>query len=134
MVKFIDFGEVWFLRKSVARVATIVGGHRFSHASSLIHRHFKCVLGVQQTNQLPYVAKVDLVWQLGVDICGTASRVDHTMDALRTNHSAVNDIEWCAKTLNDALQTQCCAMVRDVTERFVTAMRTICLSSLEVVH
>ncbi|GFU39293.1 uncharacterized protein TNCV_3811371 [Trichonephila clavipes] len=28
----------------------------------------------------------------------------------------------------------CCAMVRDVTERSVTAMRTFCLSSREVVH
>ncbi|GFV49725.1 uncharacterized protein TNCV_1792931 [Trichonephila clavipes] len=28
----------------------------------------------------------------------------------------------------------CCAMVRDVTERSVTAMRTICLPSREVVH
>ncbi|PRD34616.1 UNVERIFIED_CONTAM: hypothetical protein NCL1_14049 [Trichonephila clavipes] len=28
----------------------------------------------------------------------------------------------------------CCATVRDETERSVTAMRTICLSSREVVH
>ncbi|GFT91324.1 uncharacterized protein TNCV_2169071 [Trichonephila clavipes] len=28
----------------------------------------------------------------------------------------------------------CCAMVRDVTQRSVTAMRTICLPSREVVH
>ncbi|GFW88138.1 HTH_48 domain-containing protein [Trichonephila clavipes] len=36
------------------------------HASVLIERGFGCVLGVQQTKQLPHVAKVDLVWQLGV--------------------------------------------------------------------
>ncbi|GFW29176.1 hypothetical protein TNCV_4132521 [Trichonephila clavipes] len=32
------------------------------HASALIQRDFGCVLGAQQTKQLPYVAKVDLVW------------------------------------------------------------------------
>ncbi|GFX12507.1 hypothetical protein TNCV_2930011 [Trichonephila clavipes] len=36
------------------------------HALALIQRDFGCVLGVQQTKQLPHVAKVDLVWQLGV--------------------------------------------------------------------
>ncbi|GFT58844.1 hypothetical protein TNCV_184991 [Trichonephila clavipes] len=36
------------------------------HASALIQRDFGCVLGIQQTKQLPHVAKVDLVWQLGV--------------------------------------------------------------------
>ncbi|GFT43915.1 hypothetical protein TNCV_1183461 [Trichonephila clavipes] len=36
------------------------------HASALIQRGFGCVLGVQQTKQLPHVAKVDLMWQLGV--------------------------------------------------------------------
>ncbi|GFY11944.1 hypothetical protein TNCV_4974441 [Trichonephila clavipes] len=35
------------------------------HASALIQRGFGCVLGVQQTKQLPHVAKVDLVWQKG---------------------------------------------------------------------
>ncbi|GFU76174.1 uncharacterized protein TNCV_1081231 [Trichonephila clavipes] len=35
------------------------------HASSLIQRDFGCVLGVQQTKQLPHVAKVDLVRHLG---------------------------------------------------------------------
>ncbi|GFU90429.1 hypothetical protein TNCV_3948591 [Trichonephila clavipes] len=30
-------------------------------ASALIQRDFGCVLGVQQTKQLPHVAKVDLV-------------------------------------------------------------------------
>ncbi|GFU50326.1 hypothetical protein TNCV_301591 [Trichonephila clavipes] len=36
------------------------------HASALIQRDFGYVLGAQQTKQLPHVAKVDLVWQLGV--------------------------------------------------------------------
>ncbi|GFV27470.1 hypothetical protein TNCV_3607861 [Trichonephila clavipes] len=36
------------------------------HASALIQRDFGCILGVQQTKQLPHVAKVDLVWQIGV--------------------------------------------------------------------
>ncbi|GFV49018.1 hypothetical protein TNCV_5065021 [Trichonephila clavipes] len=35
-------------------------------ATALVQRDFGCVLGVQQTKQLPHVAKVDLVWQLGV--------------------------------------------------------------------
>ncbi|GFU02141.1 uncharacterized protein TNCV_533491 [Trichonephila clavipes] len=50
------------------------------------------------------------------------------MVVLRTDNSAVNGVEWYAQTLNDALQTQC-AVVRDMTERSVNAMRTICLSS-----
>ncbi|GFX53292.1 hypothetical protein TNCV_362851 [Trichonephila clavipes] len=66
MIKFIDFCEVWFLPESVARVATIVGDHRCPHTSALIQRDFGCVLGVQQTKQLPHVVKVDLVWQLEV--------------------------------------------------------------------
>ncbi|GFV25439.1 hypothetical protein TNCV_1147091 [Trichonephila clavipes] len=36
------------------------------HASALNQRDFGCVLGVQQTKQLPHGAKVDLVWKLGV--------------------------------------------------------------------
>ncbi|GFW88967.1 hypothetical protein TNCV_2684011 [Trichonephila clavipes] len=36
------------------------------HTSALIQKDFGCVLGVQQTKQLPHVVKVDLVWQLGV--------------------------------------------------------------------
>ncbi|GFY20095.1 hypothetical protein TNCV_2147881 [Trichonephila clavipes] len=36
------------------------------HASALIQRDFRCVLGVQQTKKLPHVAKIDLVWQLGM--------------------------------------------------------------------
>ncbi|GFW84220.1 uncharacterized protein TNCV_4878831 [Trichonephila clavipes] len=38
------------------------------HASVLIQRDFGCVLGVQQTKQLPHIAKVDLVWQLGCNL------------------------------------------------------------------
>ncbi|GFS58662.1 hypothetical protein TNCV_4518201 [Trichonephila clavipes] len=38
------------------------------HASSLIQRDVGCVLGVQQTKQLPYVAKVNLVWHLGCNL------------------------------------------------------------------
>ncbi|GFU10597.1 hypothetical protein TNCV_1772771 [Trichonephila clavipes] len=44
------------------------------------------------------------------DVCGSASRVDQAMDVLRTDHFAVNGVEWCAQTLNDALQTQCAAL------------------------
>ncbi|GFV36282.1 uncharacterized protein TNCV_2233291 [Trichonephila clavipes] len=36
------------------------------HASALVQRNFGSVLGVQQTKLLPHVAKLDLVWQLGV--------------------------------------------------------------------
>ncbi|GFW95591.1 hypothetical protein TNCV_1722891 [Trichonephila clavipes] len=32
------------------------------------------------------------------------------MDVLRTDYSAVNGVEWYAKTLNDALQTQCAVL------------------------
>ncbi|GFT21567.1 transposable element Tc1 transposase [Trichonephila clavipes] len=39
---------------------------RLPHASALIQRDFVCVLGVQQTKQLPHVAKVVRVWQLGL--------------------------------------------------------------------
>ncbi|GFV14071.1 uncharacterized protein TNCV_525471 [Trichonephila clavipes] len=35
------------------------------HASALIQSDFGCVLGVQKTKQLPHVAKVDLVCNLG---------------------------------------------------------------------
>ncbi|GFV64149.1 hypothetical protein TNCV_3206571 [Trichonephila clavipes] len=52
------------LSVSLAGVATIVGDHRCHTA--LIQRGFGCVLGVQQTKQLPHIVKVDLVWQLGV--------------------------------------------------------------------
>ncbi|GFT57156.1 hypothetical protein TNCV_1691761 [Trichonephila clavipes] len=60
------------LRRSVvpARVSSHSSHHCWKsplpHASALIQRDFGCVLGVQQTKQLPHVAKVDLVWQLGV--------------------------------------------------------------------
>ncbi|GFU40151.1 hypothetical protein TNCV_5092901 [Trichonephila clavipes] len=39
-----------------------------------------------------------------------------------------------ADTESCVADSMCCAMVRDVTERSVTAMRTICLSSREVMH
>ncbi|GFX54479.1 hypothetical protein TNCV_1586641 [Trichonephila clavipes] len=32
------------------------------------------------------------------------------MDVLKTDHSAVNGVEWYAQTLNDALQTQCAVL------------------------
>ncbi|GFY35820.1 hypothetical protein TNCV_4841961 [Trichonephila clavipes] len=73
MTKFIDFCEVWFLPESVARVVAAVisnnGGHCWRSlpiTSALIQKDFGCVPRVLQTKQLPYVAKVDLVWQLGV--------------------------------------------------------------------
>ncbi|GFU92113.1 hypothetical protein TNCV_1659451 [Trichonephila clavipes] len=40
----------------------------------------------------------------GGDVCGFASRVDQVMDVLRTNHSAVNGVEWYAQTLNDVFR------------------------------
>ncbi|GFW42793.1 hypothetical protein TNCV_473831 [Trichonephila clavipes] len=36
------------------------------HASALVQRDFRCVLGVQQTKQIPHVARVNLLRQLGV--------------------------------------------------------------------
>ncbi|GFX97913.1 hypothetical protein TNCV_4905641 [Trichonephila clavipes] len=63
MIKFIDFCEVQFLPESVTRVADISGDHCCPYASALIQRDFGCVLRVQQTNQLPHDAKVDLVLQ-----------------------------------------------------------------------
>ncbi|GFY34157.1 uncharacterized protein TNCV_2504601 [Trichonephila clavipes] len=38
------------------------------HALALIQRDFGCVLGVQQTKQLPHVAKTDLMWPLGCNL------------------------------------------------------------------
>ncbi|GFY05484.1 hypothetical protein TNCV_218661 [Trichonephila clavipes] len=35
------------------------------HNTAFIQRDFVCVPEVQQTKQLPHVAKLDLVWQLG---------------------------------------------------------------------
>ncbi|GFV37419.1 hypothetical protein TNCV_3174531 [Trichonephila clavipes] len=32
------------------------------------------------------------------------------MNVLRTDHSAVNGVEWYAQSLNDALQTQCAVL------------------------
>ncbi|GFT53240.1 hypothetical protein TNCV_4233361 [Trichonephila clavipes] len=37
-------------------------------------------------------------------------KVDQAVDVLRTDHSAVNGIEWYVQTLNDALQTQCAVL------------------------
>ncbi|GFS80074.1 hypothetical protein TNCV_2988521 [Trichonephila clavipes] len=65
MIQFIHFCEVWFLPESVARVAAIVGDHR-CHTPWHPFKETGCVLGVQQTKQLPHVTKVDLVLQLGV--------------------------------------------------------------------
>ncbi|GFY27451.1 hypothetical protein TNCV_2070711 [Trichonephila clavipes] len=70
----------WHLRKSriLALVSNVVPTRISSqssrhcwksplpHVSALIQRDFGYVLGVQQTKQLPHVAKVDLVSQLGV--------------------------------------------------------------------
>ncbi|GFT22113.1 RNase H domain-containing protein [Trichonephila clavipes] len=63
----LDFLKVYeFLPEAVARVAAIVGDSSLPHASALTQRDLGCVLGVQQTKQLPHVAIVDLVWELGV--------------------------------------------------------------------
>ena len=32
------------------------------------------------------------------------------MDVLRTDHSAVNGVEWYAQTLDDAVQTECAVL------------------------
>ncbi|GFT55425.1 hypothetical protein TNCV_3189321 [Trichonephila clavipes] len=50
---------------------------------------------------------------------------DQAMDVLRTDHYAVNGGEWCDT------DSMCWVTVRDVTERSITALRTICLSSRE---
>ena len=80
MIKFIDFCEVWFLPKSVARVAAIVG----DHASALVQRDFGCVLGVQQTMQLPRVAIV--AWVPYHTLPGVAAG-----DVIWVNHRATMD-------------------------------------------
>ncbi|GFV00122.1 uncharacterized protein TNCV_4057931 [Trichonephila clavipes] len=58
MIKFIDFYEVWF---PPARISSRGSHHCWRsplpHASALIQREFGCVLGVQQTKQLPHVGK-----------------------------------------------------------------------------
>ncbi|GFT03431.1 uncharacterized protein TNCV_2985921 [Trichonephila clavipes] len=68
MIKFIDFCEVWFR----ARISNQSSHHCWRsplpHASALIQRDFGCVLGVQQTKQLPHIVKVDLVGQLGYNL------------------------------------------------------------------
>ncbi|GFU44242.1 hypothetical protein TNCV_2151961 [Trichonephila clavipes] len=65
-----------FRRKSCvvpARISSQSNRHGWRsplpHASALIQGDFGCVLGVQQTKQLPHVAKVVLVWQLGCYLC-----------------------------------------------------------------
>ncbi|GFX77590.1 uncharacterized protein TNCV_1752011 [Trichonephila clavipes] len=65
MIKFIDFCEVWFLPESVARVAAIVGDHRCHTPRHRFKETLDVFLGVQQNKQVPHVAKVDVVWQLG---------------------------------------------------------------------
>ncbi|GFT14914.1 retrovirus-related Pol polyprotein from transposon 297 [Trichonephila clavipes] len=60
----------WISNVVPARISSQSSHHCWrsplAHASALIQREFGCVLGVQQTKQLPHVAKVDLVGQLGV--------------------------------------------------------------------
>ncbi|GFU98605.1 hypothetical protein TNCV_3654361 [Trichonephila clavipes] len=46
---------------------------------------------------------------------------------MRTDHSALNDVEWYAQTLNDALQTQCAVL------RFISAAGDI-VQSLQFTH
>ncbi|GFU73440.1 hypothetical protein TNCV_3052241 [Trichonephila clavipes] len=57
---------------SPARICSRSSRHcwrsQLPHASELIQREFGCVLGVQQTKQLPHVAKGDLMWQLGCNL------------------------------------------------------------------
>ncbi|GFV13738.1 uncharacterized protein TNCV_2500721 [Trichonephila clavipes] len=66
MIKFIDFFEVWFLPESVARVAAIIGDHRLHTPQHWSKETLDVFLGYSRPKQLPHVAKVDLVWQLGV--------------------------------------------------------------------
>ncbi|UYV78482.1 hypothetical protein LAZ67_16001693 [Cordylochernes scorpioides] len=50
------------------------------------------------------------------------------MDVLRTDHSAVNGVEWYAHTLDDALQNEC-AMLREIVShvgRNETTVMRIC--------
>ncbi|GFS62050.1 uncharacterized protein TNCV_2593111 [Trichonephila clavipes] len=56
MIKFIDFCEVWFSPRMSGNPG--VGDHTVTFGIDL--RDVGCVLGVQQTKQLPHVAKVDL--------------------------------------------------------------------------
>ncbi|GFU22846.1 hypothetical protein TNCV_4965941 [Trichonephila clavipes] len=55
--------------ENLREISTKSNRHRWrsplTQASALIQRDFGCVLRVQQTKQLPHVAKVDLLWQLG---------------------------------------------------------------------
>ncbi|GFX85952.1 hypothetical protein TNCV_2473541 [Trichonephila clavipes] len=71
----------------------------------------------------------------GGDVCGSAvkGRPSNERLAYRTlyytcRRMVLAGTEWC---ITDSM---CCATVPDVTERSVTAMRIIFLSSREVVH
>ncbi|GFY24585.1 uncharacterized protein TNCV_1016311 [Trichonephila clavipes] len=70
-------------------------------------------------------------------------KVDQAMDVLRTDHSAVNGVEWYAQTLNDALQTQCAvrrsldqlrfriALARPLTNGYSSRKRKGCPASFQ---
>ncbi|GFV97685.1 hypothetical protein TNCV_2312721 [Trichonephila clavipes] len=72
LINYEDGQEARFFKSGVvpARISSQSSHHCWRsplpRTSALIQRDFGCVLGVQQTKQLPPVAKVDLVWQLGV--------------------------------------------------------------------
>ncbi|GFW19551.1 uncharacterized protein TNCV_1604431 [Trichonephila clavipes] len=71
----------------------------------------RCV--ISQLRQLHSILPLTSIFHStigGGDVCGSASRVDQAMDILRTDHPAVNDVEWYAQTLNDSLQTQCAVL------------------------
>ncbi|GFY16589.1 hypothetical protein TNCV_736161 [Trichonephila clavipes] len=77
------------------------------------HRGVADRYGTRQQRQLHSILPPTSFFHLtisGGDVCGSASRVDQAMDVLRTDHSAVNCVEWYAQTLNDALQTQCAVL------------------------
>ncbi|GFU70223.1 hypothetical protein TNCV_5058151 [Trichonephila clavipes] len=54
------------------------------------------------------------------------------MDVLRTDHSAVNGVEWYAQTRERCVtDSMCRATVRDVTEAIHHCHDTICLSPVK---
>ncbi|GFY10051.1 hypothetical protein TNCV_1945961 [Trichonephila clavipes] len=65
----------------LARISSQSSRHcwrsQLPHASTLIQRNFGFVLGVQQTKQLPRIAKVDLVRQLGCNLSQSLSNHGH---------------------------------------------------------
>ncbi|GFY26034.1 hypothetical protein TNCV_1917841 [Trichonephila clavipes] len=70
------------------------------HASALIQRDFGCVLGVQQTKQLPHVAKVDLVWKPG-----KTSLVVHNLFSVlspRCLQTRIIRPLWCCRQMRDS--------------------------------